>query len=546
MIIFVSDAYKEDYIGGAELTTEAIIEDSLLPVIKYRSHEVTLNLMNQYKDSCWVFGNFFSVKEELLVYAAKNLNYYVIEYDYKYCKYRSIPKHIELEGSCSCEKTRHGKIIAIFMSNARKVFWMSSEQRQVYFDKFGFLSKSKNIVLSSVFDVPTMNYFKNLKIPEKNNKWLILQSSSWIKGTQDSIKYAKKNNLDYELVSGLSYDKMLNKLAESKGLIFRPLAGDTCPRIVIEAFLSGCELILNDNVQHKNESWFKDRKTALKYLDKRTKTFWSIVSNSQVDGDTPQLNKKDSKKQHYKIIVPFYNVESWISKCIRSLKFQDHEDFQCILMDDMSDDNTREIIEREVGGDNRFILVKNTSKKYALENVVEAINKANPENEDVIIILDGDDWLSSTNVLSRLNEVYEQEDCLLTYGTYIQYPSGKIGIEPSRYPEEVIKNNMFREDKWRASHLKSFKYILWKNFDTQDLKDTNDDFYKTAYDQAFMLPLLELSSERSVYLDDILYTYNRSNPLNVDKIKTKEQHNTMLTIRKKKKYNRLPDAHIIR
>ena len=33
MIVFVSDAYKEDYIGGAELTTEAIIEDSLLPVV---------------------------------------------------------------------------------------------------------------------------------------------------------------------------------------------------------------------------------------------------------------------------------------------------------------------------------------------------------------------------------------------------------------------------------------------------------------------------------------------------------------------------------
>ena len=195
MIVFVSDAYKEDYIGGAELTTEAIIEDSLLPVVKYRSHEVTLNLMNQYKDACWVFGNFFSVKEELLIYAAKNLNYNVIEYDYKYCKYRSIPKHIQMEGSCNCEESRHGKIVAIFLEKAKKVFWMSSEQRQVYFDKFSFLTESKNIVLSSVFDVPTMDYFKNLKIPEKNNKWLILNSSSWIKGTKDSIEYAKKNNI---------------------------------------------------------------------------------------------------------------------------------------------------------------------------------------------------------------------------------------------------------------------------------------------------------------------------------------------------------------
>ena len=103
---------------------------------------------------------------------------------------------------------------------------------------------------------------------------------------------------------------------------------------------------------------------------------------------------------------------------------------------------------------------------------------------------------------------------------------------------------MFREDRWRASHLKSFKYVLWKNLDIEDLKDANGNFYKTAYDQAFMLPLLEMSSERSAYLSDVLYTYNRSNPLNVDKVKTQEQHNTMLKIRKKKKYNRLADAHI--
>ena len=40
MIVFVSDAFKEDYIGGAELTTEAIIEDSLTPVLKIHSQKV--------------------------------------------------------------------------------------------------------------------------------------------------------------------------------------------------------------------------------------------------------------------------------------------------------------------------------------------------------------------------------------------------------------------------------------------------------------------------------------------------------------------------
>ena len=539
MIVFVSDAFKEDYIGGAELTTEAIIEDSLTPVLKIHSQKVTVNLMKKHKDSFWVFGNFAQVDKDLLIYAAKNLDYAVIEYDYKFCKFRSPEKHILAEGSCDCHKDRNGQIAAIFLTKAKTVFWMSHNQRQVYLDMFSFLEESKNVVLSSVFDEPTLAYFKNIQLPEKNNKWLILNSDSWIKGTKDAIEYAKKNNLEFEVIGGLSYGDMLQKLAESKGLIFLPKAGDTCPRLVIEAHLLGCKLILNDWVQHKDEPWFSSLKSTIEYLENRTSVFWQKITELDTKSGMPIIKSKDTKKLHYKIIVPFYNVENWIKKCIKSLKLQNHEDFQCILVDDVSTDNTVKYISQTICGDERFVLIKNTTKKYALENVVQAINESDPKGEDVILILDGDDWLSSTNVLSKLNEVYENEECLLTYGTYIQYPNGSVGVEPSQYPEEVVKNNIFRQDSWRASHLKTFKYSLWKNLNIEDLKDSQGNFYKTAYDQAFMLPLLEMSSERSKYIEDIMYVYNRENPLNVDKTKTKEQYETMLEIRQKPKYNRV-------
>jgi hypothetical protein len=54
-----------------------------------------------------------------------------------------------------------------------------------------------------------------------------------------------------------------------------------------------------------------------------------------------------------------------------------------------------------------------------------------------------------------------------------------------------------------------------------------------------MLPLLEMSSERSKYLDKIMHVYNRTNPLNVDKVKQQLQYNTSLEIRKKKPYKRV-------
>ena len=93
MIIFVSDNFIEQYVGGAELTTDAIMKDSLLPVAKLLSRNVNTREMEKYKEHFWVFGNFALVPEECLIYAAKNLNYGVLEYDYKYCIYRSPEKH---------------------------------------------------------------------------------------------------------------------------------------------------------------------------------------------------------------------------------------------------------------------------------------------------------------------------------------------------------------------------------------------------------------------------------------------------------------------
>ena len=126
----------------------------------------------------------------------------------------------------------------------------------------------------------------------------------------------------------------------------------------------------------------------------------------------------------------------------------------------------------------------------------------------------------------------------MTYGSYSFFPFKGKGVEPSEYPEFIVQNNLYRKDIWRASHLRTFKYDLWKRLNYDDLK-LNDEYLKYAYDQAIMLPILEMSSERSVYIEDILHVYNKENPLNVDKIKTQEQVRKAQEIRDKKPYERL-------
>ena len=534
MIFFSQDMFAEHYKGGAELTSEAIIDGSLFPVNKVLTSHVTTDILEKNKDSFWVFGNFANLSESCMLYAAKNLRYSVIEYDYKYCKYRLPEKHISAEGSCDCANSMHGKIVSIFLNNAVKTWWMSRKQMEVYQEAFPFLKNDNNVVLSSTFSEETLKYINSLDTSRKNEKWIILNSPSWVKGVEASKKYAEENNLDYEMIWGLEYEQFLKKMAESKGMIFLPNGGDTCPRMIIEAKLLGCELVLNDNVQHKDEEWFQTKESVQEYLKTRSEFFWTNLENIVFDmiNTPPKTAGSDIK---YKIIVPFYNVEKWIAKCIESVKRQDYNDFQCILIDDMSTDNSCEVISDKIHDDDRFTLIKNKEKKYALQNIFESIKAQDCDDEDVIILLDGDDWFSSTNTLSYLSKVYNDTDALVTYGSYVYNPTGRKGVEPSIHPEDVLKNNSFREDKWRASHLRSYKHKIWKKINKEDLQDKEGNFYKMAYDQAIMLPLLEMASERAVYVDKVLYTYNKDNPLNVDKIKQKQQYETSLEIRKKKK-----------
>jgi hypothetical protein len=138
-----------------------------------------------------------------------------------------------------------------------------------------FLDDKGIKILSSVFSEEHLGLMNKLNQEAgKNNKFLILGSDSWIKGTDECIAYANKNNLEYEIVSDMSYMEILKKIRYSRGLIFLPKAHDTCPRIVIEAKILGCELHLNENVLHKDEEWFRDEK-IMKYLKNRREYFWS-------------------------------------------------------------------------------------------------------------------------------------------------------------------------------------------------------------------------------------------------------------------------------
>jgi glycosyltransferase involved in cell wall biosynthesis len=240
---------------------------------------------------------------------------------------------------------------------------------------------------------------------------------------------------------------------------------------------------------------------------------------------------------NFKIIIPFYNTEKWLSKTVESLLSQKYDNFSCYFSDDISTDRGLEVLNKYK--DPKLNIITNTEKKYALKNIYDTINYSKPSDEDVIVLLDGDDWLFDDFALYKLNYYYSNEDILLTYGTYVHYPQGILPSNVTSYSENVIKNNLYRKDTWRASHLRTFKYKLWKNIKIEDLKDDDGEFYRMAWDLAIMFPMLEMSGGKHKCVSDILYCYNTSNPINDHKVNLNLQLSTDRKIRNKIPYNKL-------
>jgi len=248
-------------------------------------------------------------------------------------------------------------------------------------------------------------------------------------------------------------------------------------------------------------------------------------------------------KNKFIIVMPFYNASKWVAKSIKSVMLQDYDNFNCIVADDGSTDNSYELCQQLIGNDNRFTLIKNDINLGPLGNAYEAATKHNKDldKNNIVVILDGDDFFYSKKTLSILNDHYNKFDCWMTYGSYINLSTKQVGKFSSPLPAKVIENNLYRNYQWCTSHLRSYKLGLLQKIKKDDIIDVNGDYFKAAGDLGLMFPLLEMSRERAHFVEDILYIWNDLNELNEHKDKRELQIKCEQHIRSLKKYDRLEE-----
>ncbi|MGO4709805.1 glycosyltransferase family 2 protein [Chryseobacterium sp. 2TAF14] len=151
------------------------------------------------------------------------------------------------------------------------------------------------------------------------------------------------------------------------------------------------------------------------------------------------------------IIIPVYNVEQYLEKCLDSVITQDYPDLEIILVDDGSPDQCGEICDSYAKKDSRIkVIHKKNGGLSDARNV--AIDVASGE---YITFVDSDDYVSDDYV-STLYELIKKNDCKISASGYIRFGQD----DELKDGNKVIKEYVFSGD----NAIKEMFYQ--KKFDT--------------------------------------------------------------------------------
>ncbi|MEX2437789.1 MAG: glycosyltransferase [Candidatus Babeliales bacterium] len=249
-----------------------------------------------------------------------------------------------------------------------------------------------------------------------------------------------------------------------------------------------------------------------------------------------------SEQTQFAIVIASYNNKQWYTRNLDSVLSQAYpaDKYRVIYVDDASSDGTADLVEaycKQHAFQDRITLIRNSQRRLACENYYRAIHSCDPR--EVVLIVDGDDWLAHTNVLTRLDQEYQNSDVWMTYGNARSTPYRPNYTAHQIAQEVIFKNELRRCYTTQFTHLRTFYAGLFQKIKLEDLIYTDGKFLPTTCDVAFMTPLFEMAGMHMRHINEVLYIYNLHNPINDEKVHLDLQKQVEEYVRSSRPYQTL-------
>ncbi len=214
----------------------------------------------------------------------------------------------------------------------------------------------------------------------------------------------------------------------------------------------------------------------------------------------------------FSIIVPIYNVESFLHQCVDSVLSQTYTDFELILVDDGSPDHSPAICDEYAKQDARIRVIHKANGGL----VSARIAGAREAQGDYICCLDGDDWVH-VELLKNLEKVIlETEADVVCFGNYQAYEEKNVACKfPFRkgYYTKQDMEKTFYSYLMQNENAAYFPVSIWnKAFKRSLYVDEQlsiDPAIKIGEDGACTLPIVYKANSMYI-LEDCLYYYRQN------------------------------------
>lgn len=216
------------------------------------------------------------------------------------------------------------------------------------------------------------------------------------------------------------------------------------------------------------------------------------------------------------VVVPVYQAESYLSRCLDSILTQTFTDFEVVLVDDGSKDNSGEICNLYAGKDTRFHVIhkKNEGVSIARQTGLDAAKG------EYVIHADPDDWVEPDWLEILFNKIEEEKaDIVICDFERIFVNTKKRYVQcPTSLQNDDILEDILNGKIWGSCWNKLVRRACFKKYGVKFHPEMNlwEDLYVTC--------LLTVRGAKVTYVPKVLYHYDTTVNANSIVMHLKESH----------------------
>ena len=234
------------------------------------------------------------------------------------------------------------------------------------------------------------------------------------------------------------------------------------------------------------------------------------------------------------IIIPVFNVEEYLPKCLDSILSQTLTDIEVICVNDGSTDGSLKVLQEYKSKDDRIIII---DKKNEGSGIARNIGLLSARGK-YVYFADSDDWLDTDQVFEKIYNSAEDDSLdILIFGGYSCYKkcdkiikwkgSYKLNILDKKYFKNVFGSEDIKKDVFK------FPSTAWTKLYRREFLQENEIKFqpiKVGQDQLFFFHSM-ITARRMKVLNEYFYCYRKERAGSVTAVRRKRNFSPLYVTR---------------